>query len=518
MVSTATLIITVIPLAYLVFALWVGVRSRSAADQSTTEGFVAGDRRIGVLVLFFIMSAANNSAFAFLGGPGFAFDRGAAGFYIITYSAFGFALWYVFGPKVSRLGRKLGYVTQAEFVSDRFDSKWISAIMAIASVTAFIPYLVVQIKGVAFILNEASNGIIPFWLSGLLPFLVIGIYVVTSGMMGVGWSNVLQGIMMVLLAWFLGLYLPFELHGGVEPMFKNIAASDPSHLLVGLPEMSMLQYSSFIVVSALGSIMWPHLFMRAYTADDTATVKKTAAFYPLFQFIIIPILLIGFAGVTVVEPSLLDSPDRILPYLVMSLDMNPLLIGLFFAGALAATMSTADAIVHSSVSVIMRDFYKPLFDPEGEKVNDTFWMKVLVFPTLGVAYYFAMFSSINIVPLQAAAYGAIIQFIPLVVGAMYWPRATKTGALSGLFAGTVVTGIFTFVVPTPLTVHAGFWGLLVTTAVFVIVSLMTKVENPEFAREIIRETRPKLFPTEIGSEDPSVAATDGGTLSDDTEK
>lgn len=256
------------------FALWIGFRSRDAADQSTTEGYVAGDRRIGVIVLFFIMAAANNSAFAFLGGPGFAFGRGAAGLYIITYSAFELALWYVFGPKVARLGRKMGYVTQAEFVSDRYNSKWLSALMAVASVAAFIPYLVVQIKGVAFILNEASNGIIPFWLSGMLPFLIIGFYVVTSGMMGVGWSNVLRGIMMLALAWFLGLYLPFEIHGGIQPMFEQIASSNPSYLFVGLPEISIIRYPSFIVVSAFRSIMWPHLFMRAYTADNIATVKK----------------------------------------------------------------------------------------------------------------------------------------------------------------------------------------------------------------------------------------------------
>lgn len=215
------------------------------------------------------------------------------------------------------------------------------------------------------------------------------------------------------------------------------------------------------------------------------------------------------------DPAILDSPDRILPYLVTNLDISPILIGLFFAGALAATMSTADAIVHSSVSVTMKDFYKPLFDPNGNNTNETLWMKILVFPTLAVAYYFAMFSSINIVPLQAAAYGSIIQFIPLVVGALYWPRSTKKGALSGLLSGTAVTAIFTFIVSTPLGVHAGLWGLIVTTIVFVMVSLLTEVENTEFVQEMIRASRPAPSRTEIESGDPSVTATDGGTQSDE---
>ena len=517
MVTTETLIITAVPLLYLVFALGLGLWSRGEADQDTTEGYVAGDRRIGLLVLYFIMSASIMSAFAFLGGPGFAFSKGAAVLYIVAYGGFGMLLWYLFGPKVARLGRKRGYVTQADFLSDRYNSTALSGFMAIASVGAFIPYLVVQIKGVAFILTEASNGLIPFWLSAAIPFVVIGIYVFTSGMMGVGWSNVLQGIMMLVLAWFLGLYLPFTLYGGIQPMFEQIAAANPSHLIVGLPEMPILQYSTYIIVSVLGFVMWPHLFMRAYTAKDEKTLKQTVVLFPTFQFILLPIILIGFAGVLYVAPSELSSPDRILPYLITTLELNPILVGLFFAGALAATMSTADAIVHSAVSVTTRDFYKPLFNPDISDKNETRLMKLAVFPTVAVAYYFAIFSNVNIVQLLAGAYGAIVQFLPLMLGAFYWPRATKEGALSGLIVGSVVTVVFTFLISSPLSLHAGFWGLIGTTIVFVVVSLVTEVEDVEFARQVIQDSRPVSTETRTTEGTPTGAATDGGVMSTDSE-
>lgn len=517
MVTTETLIITAIPLLYLAFALGLGLWSRGEADQDTSEGYVAGDRRIGLFVMYFIMSASIMSAFAFLGGPGFAYSKGAAVLYIVAYGGFGMLLWYLFGPKLTRLGQKRGYMTQADFLSDRYNSTVLSALMAIASVGAFIPYLVVQIKGVAFILTEASNGLIPFWLSGAIPFVVIGIYVFTSGMMGVGWSNVLQGIMMLVLAWFLGLYLPFNLYGGIQPMFDQIATTNPSHLIVGLPEMPILRYSTYIIVSALGFVMWPHLFMRAYTAEDEKTIKQTVVLFPTFQFILLPIALIGFAGVMYVAPSALSSPDRILPYLITTLELNPILVGLFFAGALAATMSTADSIVHASVSVTARDFYKPLFNPDISDKNETRFMKLAVFPTVAVAYYFALFSPVNIVQLLAGAYGAVVQFLPLVLGAFYWPRSTKEGALSGLIAGSVVTVIFTFFVPSPLQIHAGFWGLIVTTIVFVAVSLITEVEDIEFARQVIRDSRPVLTETRTTESTPTGAATDGGVMPTDNE-
>lgn len=102
-------------------------------------------------------------------------------------------------------------------------------------------------------------------------------------------------------------------------------------------------------------------------------------------------------------------------------------------------------------------------------------------------------------------------------GAFYWPRSTKTEALSGLFAGSIVTILFTFIVPSPLDLHAEFWGLIATTVVFVAVSLVTEVEDKEFAQDIIRESRPTPSTAQTSSESSSVTATDGGTRSDEAE-
>lgn len=123
MVATSTLIVTAISLLYLAFALGLGLWSRGEADQETTEGSVAGNRAIGLLVLYFIMGASILSGFAFLGGPGWAYSRGAAALYILVYGGFGMLPWYLFGPKISRLGREMGYVTQADFITDRYNSR-----------------------------------------------------------------------------------------------------------------------------------------------------------------------------------------------------------------------------------------------------------------------------------------------------------------------------------------------------------------------------------------------------------
>ncbi|NIV46932.1 MAG: sodium:solute symporter family protein, partial [Gammaproteobacteria bacterium] len=55
--------------------------------SGTAAGYVAGDRTLGLLVMYFITGATIFSAFAFLGGPGWAYSKGAAAFYILAYGA-----------------------------------------------------------------------------------------------------------------------------------------------------------------------------------------------------------------------------------------------------------------------------------------------------------------------------------------------------------------------------------------------------------------------------------------------
>ena len=95
------IIILAVTVGYLLASLLVGLASGGEASK-TTEGYVAGDRSLGFVILYFIMGASIFSAFAFLGGPGWAYSRGAAAFYILAYGTVGLVPWYFFGPRIAR--------------------------------------------------------------------------------------------------------------------------------------------------------------------------------------------------------------------------------------------------------------------------------------------------------------------------------------------------------------------------------------------------------------------------------
>jgi SSS family solute:Na+ symporter len=462
---------------YLVLVLGLGVWSGRSVSASVT-GFVAGDRTLGVVVLYFVLGASVFSSFAFLGAPGWAYARGAAAFYIIAYGTVGMVPLYFLGPRARQVGEALGFVTQAEMLSHRYDSRTLSVVLAVLSVVTFVPYLTLQMKGAGLLLETISEGVVPQWLGALVAYGVVLIYVFASGMMAIGWTNTVQGLFMMAVAWFLGLYLPEALHGGIQPMFEAIAASGTDAMLQapglaadGAP-WSWAGYSSAVIVSAVGFSMWPHLFMRAFTARSDRTLKLTVVLYPTFQLFLIPILLIGFAGVLAfpnVSPA-----DTIVPHLLTQLELSPVLVGLVCAGALAASMSSGDAILHSAASIGLRDGIKPLLSGTMSDTQQRRWIRGLVVVISATAYYFAVFSDVGIVALLLGAYGGVAQIFPLVFAAFYWPRATGTGALSGLLAGIGVNTLF-LIAPhlRPFPLHEGLYGLLANVAVFVAVSLRT---------------------------------------------
>ena len=97
-----------------------------------------------------------------------------------------------------------------------------------------------------------------------------------------------------------------------------------------------------------------------------------------------------------------------------------------------------------------------------------------------LAYYLAVGSEASLVSLLLMSYGAIAQFFPLMIAAMFWRRASREGAIYGLLAGCAVTlalnvwSEFQF-----LGVHPGIYGAAANVLVMVLVSLRTDPPAPD---------------------------------------
>jgi SSS family solute:Na+ symporter len=485
-------VVTLVVTGYLALSLLVGWISGRRASNTVT-GFVAGDRGFGLLVMYFVMGAMMFSAFAFLGTPGWAFSRGAAAFYVFSYGLLGFAPWYALGPMVARVGRRFGHVTQAELLSHRFQSPTLSVLIAIVSVIAFVPYIALQMKGAGIVFNAVTDGHVPIWAGAFAAYAVVMLYVLKSGVMGVGWTNTFQGIFMLVIAWALGIWLPNHLYGGVGPMFERIADVRPELLIApGLDAAGNPwgwgSYSSAIIVSAIGVVMWPHLFMKAFAAKDDKTIKLTMVLYPTFLLFLLPLYFIAFAGV-LFDPKP-PSADFILPHMILNTNVAPVVIGLFCAGALAASMSTGDAMLHAAGSIYVQDLHRVAIDKKLSDEKRRTLIRVVAVIVGVAAFYIAVNTQMSLVEMLLAAYGAIVQLAPITYFAFFWKRTTAQGAVSGLILGSLVT-LFLYLFPEyrPFGLHEGIVGLAVNCITLITVSLATQPMDADHVEAFVEASR-----------------------------
>jgi len=470
---------------YLVLALALGLLAGRKRAFSVEE-FVVGGRRFGLILTLFLISGTWFSAFAFLGAPGWAFSRGAAVFYTLGYLAPACVLWWAIGPKTARIGKKMNLVTQGDLLRERYQDKLLPALVAIVATFAFIQYICVQLKGTAYLINVFTEGHVPMWAGALIAYGIVVIYVVSSGVRGAAWSDVLQGALMVMVAWALGLYIVYHLYSSPAAMFREIHAAYPGHLLIGGPgsRMGPATFSTLIILCSIGAMMWPHIFMKGYVAEER-TIKKTILVFPIFGIFLVPIFFIGFAGVTRVAPSELAAADQILPHMIYSvLSVPPIVVGLVGAGALAASMSSADAITHGAGSVVIQDIVRAIKPNMSERA--VVWSMRMAVLIIGIIAYALTFGVQTLVGLLIGGYNFIAQIAPSGYGAYYWRRATRQGAISGFVVGTAVAVFYTFVkVSTPFGMNLGVLALIANVVMFVVVSLLTKPQPKEHVERFI---------------------------------
>ena len=346
-------------------------------------------------------------------------------------------------------------------ISDHYRSKPLGMLAGIIGVIALVPYLTIQIAGAGLLFQAATDGMVPFWLGGLLAFMVVAAYVFCSGLNGIGWTNLLQGVMMVAIAWFLGLAISERLYGGVGEMFTQIQQQAPEYLTMpGALGMGWGYFSTAVLVSAFGGAMWPHLFMKFYSADSGKTLRKVSVFYPLYAYLLVPLLFIGFAGILVFEASPLARADTVLLRMVMDeASFSPWVIGLMLSGALAAAMSTGANLAHTAAVVLVRDVMTPTIM---KGASDAATVRATRWTVLGLsllAYLIALLNPGSLVMILLTAYGLIVQLFPMMVGALFMPQLKKASVMAGALAGSLTFLLIEFAWGSPFGWHAGVWAM-----------------------------------------------------------
>ncbi|MGO2415076.1 sodium:solute symporter family protein [Cobetia crustatorum] len=478
-------------LGYIALAMLIGLGARGGRRMDSLEQWGVAGRSMGPVTLYLLIAAGSVSAYTFMGAPGWAYSKGVPVFYVAIYLAYlALVAWY-FGPKVWKFGEQFGHVTQASAIADRYQSPALGALSALVMSIASIAYAVLQTIGSAYILLVMSGGRIPLWAGVLLVLSAIAIYLFVSGQRAIGRTNVFQGVLMLVVAWVIGVWAAHLATGewGFAGVFTRVADNNPEFLrLPGAGgDMSFSFWTTSIIVSMLSFM--PPVWTQWMSASSARTIRRSASWLPTYYVVILPLVVVGFIGIFSL-PELERADTVVLEYAMAN--MPVWLVGLLGAGTLAASMSSSEPFIHSVALSLSRDVLQPgLGLSDGRAGKLARWM---IFPVMFLVIApLAILEPGNLVMILLIGLGFASQVLPAFIGMFFWPRASAIGVFSGICAGFVVTVMFTTIWPHPLGIHAGFWGLMLNLPVFVSVSLLTKAVERSVTRRFFMIAAPWMF-------------------------
>lgn len=441
------------------------------------EDWMTASRGLGVVVLLFTYAATYHSAFAFVGAAGFIYTSGIGlllsgiGFLVLS----GLIFWVV-GSRVWLLGKKHGYITPSDLLRDYYDSRLLGLLASLVLILFTFPYVALQLMGGGIIFEVATDGLVSFELGAAILLIVGVIYVWLGGMRSIAWTDTVQGLFMIFAMAIAAAVIVGGSYQGPSAFFAELATAFSEHLTLPGPDgaWSPLWYASFTLMIALGLMMSPHIFLRYYAARSIGTIKSVAVggtAYLVGFYLLIPI----FAFAAVMHFPALSNPDSAMPSVLY--ELTPVwFASIIVAGALAAAMSTKDAQLHSVSVLITRDWVEE-FVTDIDQGTETRLAQLLI-PVLGaISWWFAIqdFGLLALI-LNMALDGAG-QLMPIVLGALFWSRASKAGAIAGLGSGVAITAaLYANLIALPAFLPAavpGFYALIVNVVLFVTISLAT---------------------------------------------
>ncbi|GKW48854.1 sodium:solute symporter family protein [Halomonas sp. NCCP-2165] len=455
--------------AFMIIPLLVGVVS-SKQSQATSEDFFVQGRAMGSIAVFFTVAATWWSAFAFLGSNATFYSSGPVYLTALAWNLLFGLMYYWIGKRVWFLGKRFNYLTPSDLMGDFYNHEGLRILVALITLVFTVPYLQIQLTGGAYLIEVASGGLIPFWLAALLFYFIIIIYVWIGGIRAIAWTDVIYGALLFFGMMYAGYYISSQV-GGPAALFEQLRQSSPAHLTMPGPNgnMGYSMWFSLFIITAIGAFMGPQIWLRMYSVKSGRLFNLMPFLLGIAAFAYIGSVLTGYTGV-LLEPGL-ESPDRILP--VMLMNYAPfLLASLIMAAGAAAAMSTANSQIHAVSTVVTMDIYKRYVKPDADQARIVGVGRISLVVFSLAAYIMALTVPGVLVTIGIAALAGTAQLVVPTIGAITWRRAHPTAAVWGLLGGVGCVLLLTFgPFSAPFGFHAGIWGLLVNSGLFVGLSL-----------------------------------------------
>lgn len=448
MVNWEMLTIFVIIFAAVAALGFWAARWRPGDLERLQEWGLAG-RRFGTLTSWFLLGGDIYTAYTFVAVPGLVFATGALGFFAVPYTIMVYPIVFLVLPKFWIVARHRGYVTPADFVRERFDSRLLALLVAVTGILATMPYIALQIFGIEVVLAEMG---VPIEVSIVIAFVILAAYTYTSGLRAPALIAVVKDVCIWLVILVAFIYIPIRL-GGFGMIFDAVqqkAAHNPATFHDLLPSQQYSAYATLALGSALALFLYPHTLTGILSTNSRKVVRRNAALLPAYTLLLGLMALLGYMAIAAgIKLSPIYKANIALPALFAKM-FPPWFAGFSFAAIAIGALTPAAIMSIAAANLFTRNIYKEYFQPKcTEREESSVAKTVSLAIKLGALAFILLLPTTDVINFQLLGGIWIIQTLPAVFLGLYtnWfhRHALAIGLVGGLIAGTWMVVIQNFV-------------------------------------------------------------------------
>ena len=468
--------VLVLYLGIMAFIGWyAGRKTNSIGDFFVLSG------KAGVLVSGIAYFSTQFSMGTFLGTPGTIYGVGYAGMAISVPGAVFCMILpaLLIGRKLITLGHKYGFLTMADYLTDRYHSKKMSGVLGVMMLFFLVPMMGAQIIGAGVIVHVFTG--LPEWVGVVGMGIIVILYCMSGGMKGAMMTDVIQGSLMIATA-VVTFIVSVVMGGGFSNINHTLQSMNEAYLTFPGANgyMPWTYYVSNIVLWSFFTMGQPHLFTKFFAMKDHKTMFKAILLGTAGMFF--SATLIEWAGVNgIASIQNIEKADQIIP-MILQRGMNPFLASIFIAGIVAAGMSTIDGILVTTTGAVPRDIYQKIINKDATDENVMKLSKVVTVIIGIIVICFGVFQPGSIFEINLFAFSGMAIFVVPILFGIYWKKATAKGAIASVIVGIISLLLFTLnpsVKALAMGFHALFPTTIIASIVMIVVSKFTKTPPQE---------------------------------------
>ena len=433
---TALIVFTVLFLFVTVIG-FVAARWRRA-DLNTISEWGLGGRSFGTLITWFLLGGDLYTAYTFIAIPSLVFAAGAIGFYAVPYTILVYPFIFVVMPRMWAVARKHNFITAADFVEGRFQSKPLALAVAFTGILATMPYIALQLVGLQTVLT--AMGLTGAGFVGDVPlivaFLILAVYTYNSGLRAPALVAVVKDLLVYITVLAIVIYIPIQL-GGFGHIFAHISAAKLTLSNNFAKGNSTWAFATLAFGSAFALFLYPHSLTSTFSSKSGRVIQRNAVFLPAYSVMLALLALTGFMAAAAplgLKPSqgLQAVPTLIIHY------FPAWFVGVAFAAIGIGAMVPAAVMSIAAANLFTRNIYKAFIRPNAGLKEEADVAKitslVVKFGALIVVLAIPVAQAIN---LQLLGGMWILQTLPPVIFALYTRWFNRWALLGGWLAGMV---------------------------------------------------------------------------------